>query len=231
MNEFNSLGEAWLFGLQSVMKNGDIVIDENVRQRDISLSNDRLELDKYKTDDSHFSLKLKEIRGYNIRILNISEDDAIIKKYGNKERIEYTIKRYGSQCGENGYGKFLRGDNNEIVLSIIDKLSRNNDSKSAVIISPNEWGGNFGKSPCLTMVDFLIRNNELLMYVVYRSQNIYTKHVGNLIALNQLHEEVAKALGVSKGFLELYVCSAHIYECDFQNVMDILKNERMIYNE
>ena len=226
MHIFNNLGEAWLYGLREIMNHGELVLDDSVRVRDVSLKGLTSNLSNFTSNNKDLKLRLKEIRGYNIKIYNISRNDDIINKYADADRILYTIKRYGNDCGENGYGEFLRGKNNEKVKSIIDKLQHNKNSKSAIIISPSEWGGNFGKSPCLTAVNFLVRNNKLLMYVFYRSQNIYTKQPGNLLALDQLHEEIAKSISVDKGPMELYVCSAHIYECDFEKVSIILESER-----
>lgn len=230
MKTFKSLGEAWLFGLREIMNHGETISDNDVRIRDVSLNGLTPELSNcILNKNGNLVLRLKEMRGLHIKIENVSHDE-IIKKYADKERVQYTMKRCSCDCGENGYGEFLRGKNNEKIIFIVNKLKQNRNSKSAIIISPNEWAGNFGKAPCITAIDFFIRDNKLLMHVLYRSQNIFTKQPGNLLGLNQIHEEIAKAISIDKGPMELYVCSAHIYECDFGKVNEILKQEKSIKN-
>lgn len=72
------------------------------------------------------------------------------------------------------------------------------------------------------MIDFKYRNGRLDMSVVYRSQNIYWSHPGNLLALRQIQTDVARALGYELGVVELAVISAHIYKDDFIKVAKIL---------
>ena len=37
MHIFNNLGEAWLYGLREIMNHGELVLDDSVRVRDVSL--------------------------------------------------------------------------------------------------------------------------------------------------------------------------------------------------
>lgn len=75
---------------------------------------------------------------------------------------------------------------------------------------------------CLSMLDFKYRDGVLDMTVIYRSQNIFWSHPGNMLALHQIHQDVADALGYMLGKVELIVISAHIYERDFEKVNFIL---------
>lgn len=221
---FDCLGDAWLYGLDIILNSGREVVDTDVRKKDIRLSDGDDLATYYDERTKKISLKLREINGYHITIKNASMDDDVIVKYADKNRIDYTIMRYGKDCGEGGYGEFLRGKNDENIEQIVNKIAQNKYSKSSIIISPNSWCGNFGKAPCLTAVDFLVRDNALKMFVFYRSQNVYTKQPGNLIALSMLQAEIANKLNIKKGELELFVCSAHIYECDYSRVEKILKD-------
>lgn len=221
---FESLGQAWVFGLREAMERGDIVEDEQVNLRDISLdeSHDLLNRYKSKSDDTKLHLKLKEVLGYSITIENASVDDPIIKEFANQERINYTRKRYGKNCGENGYGIFIYGENGQNVDIIVDRLRQNPHSKSAVINAPNSWAGSSGKPPCLASISFLIRDSKLHLFVVYRSQNIYTKQPGNILALCDLQQEVAEKLGIPIGAIHLFASSAHIYESDWESAAEII---------
>ncbi len=224
-NTFDTLGEAWLFGLKKVMLNGVVVEDKAVRLKDVSLDENIDLLERYKsaTDEAKLHLKLKEVCGHFVVIKEISLDDEIVERFGDKTRIDYTKKRYSNDCGVGGYGEFIYGKNGENVRMVVDKLRVFKDSKSAVINAPNIWLGNEGKAPCLTAVVFLIRNGRLIMHTMYRSQNVYTKQLGNMIALRDLQKRVAQELGVELGEVFLYVCSAHIYESDWPRVNEIIE--------
>lgn len=72
------------------------------------------------------------------------------------------------------------------------------------------------------MIDFKYRDSKPDMTVVYRSQNIFWSHPGNMIALRRIQNDVATALGYTMGTIELVVISAHIYEDDYDKVYNIL---------
>lgn len=223
MEKFNTLGEAWVYGLRAVLGKGKIIGDDDVSIRDITLDADNIDVERYKNKKNNkLNLRLKELTDYHIVIRDINKNDPIILKYANLERILYTIKRYGVNCGKYGYGEFIYGKNGNKINEIIVKLKNNTQSKSSIIISPNSWEGNGGKPPCLTAISFLIRENLLIMFVVYRSQNIYTKQPGNLIALRRLQKKIADGLKVACGEVHLYCISAHIYEPDWINAKRII---------
>lgn len=221
---FESLGQAWIFGLREIMENGHGADDEYVNIRDISLDESRVLIERYKSqsDNTKLHLKLKEIYNYSITIEHPDIDDPIIKEFADQDRVNYTRQRYGRECGEGGYGIFIYGENGRNVDLIVERLYQNPSSKSATISSPNSWSGNNGKPPCLTAINFLIRNSKLQMFVMYRSQNVYTKQPGNILALYDLQKEVARRLGLPVGVVNLFVCSAHIYESDWEKAREIV---------
>lgn len=216
---FSTLGEAWVFGLGQVMTHGEEGQDGLVVARDIALDAERtasLRAQYESPDDrTKLHLRIKEILGHCVGIDTVSIDDPVINRYADEQRIEYTRKRYGRDCGEGGYGEFIYGNNGEHLDYIVGKLKTNPSSKSATINAPNSWANNCGKPPCLTSVDFMIREGELLMTAMYRSQNVYTKQPGNVLALRDLQELVADRVEVPVGGVVLFAASAHIYEPDW----------------
>lgn len=102
---------------------------------------------------------------------------------------------------------------------MINRIRKKPETKSATITlhKPGE-----DLLSCLSMIDFKYRNQMLDMTVVYRSQNIYWSHPGNMLALHCIQEDVAAALGYKIGKVDLAVISAHIYRSDFENVNKIL---------
>lgn len=225
-NRFETLGGAWLFGLNQVMTHGEVIQDDAVVARDISLDAKRTALlvSQYglPTDETKLDLRLKEILAHCITIETVSIDDPVIGEYADWQRIDYTRKRYGQESGTGGYGEFIYGQDHERLDHIVHKLLSNPSTKSATVNAPNTWLANCGKPPCLTAVDFKIREGALLMTAMYRSQNVFTKQPGNLLALRDFQETIANRVDVPAGPINLFAASAHIYEPDWGCSEEIL---------
>lgn len=197
-----TLGNAWIAAMETVMAKGEDIFDEDVQ--------------------------LREIRNLYITIDTVSDSDPILRAYADHDRIELMKKKYAT-CGLVGdykidYGSYIY-DNNGVnqIDWVIDRIRNKPETKSATITlhKPGEE-----KLACLSMIDFKYRNGLLDMSVVYRSQNIYWSHPGNLLALRQIQTDVAQALGYRLGVVELAVISAHIYKDDFIKVNTILEAMR-----
>lgn len=193
-----TLGEAWVSAMDLVMNSGEDILDEDVR--------------------------LREVRNLYVTIDSISDSDPILITYADHDRIELMKKKYAT-CGLVGdykidYGSYIYNNNGVNQIDwVIDRIRNKPETKSATITlhKPGEE-----KLACLSMVDFKYRNGFLEMSVIYRSQNIYWSHPGNLLALRQIQTDVAQALGYELGKVELAVISAHIYAYDFATVNHIL---------
>lgn len=198
--ERETLGEIWLQAMKLVMEKGENIWDDNVA--------------------------LREIRNLYISIENIFEKDSILEKFADYERIQLMKKKYAT-CGlvgdyEMDYGSLIYNNNgvNQIEW-IINRLKNKEETKSATI-TLHKPGEKF--LACLSMLDFKYRNGVLDLNAVYRSQNIFSSHPGNMLALRQIQKDVADALGWEMGKVDLIVFSAHIYETDFKKVNEIIKN-------
>jgi thymidylate synthase len=225
-NDFKTLGEAWLFGLRQVMTYGEEIQDHVVVPRDICLDQGRaaLLLSQYESpsDKTRLNLKLKEILGHFVSIETVSMDDPVIGEHADQQRIDYTRKRYGQDSGAGGYGEFIYGLDGKNLDGIVETLLLNPRSKSATVNAPNAWVANRGKPPCLTAVDFKVREGELVMTAMYRSQNVFTKQPGNVLALRDLQQTIADRIEVPAGKINLFAASAHIYETDWETAEEIL---------
>lgn len=194
----NNEGKAWLEAMKTVMSSGEDIWDENT--------------------------PLREIRNLYITINSIDEDDPILKRYADKDRIMLMEKKYAT-CGLVGdykidYGSYIYNNNGVNQIDwVINRIKSKPETKSATITlhKPGEE-----MLACLSLIDFKYRNSVLDMTVVYRSQNIFWSNPGNMLALHHIHTDVAKALGYSVGKVELVVISAHIYASDFDKVKAIL---------
>lgn len=193
-------GQAWIKAMRMIMKDGKNVWDDDV--------------------------PIREIQNLYFTIGQIDENDSILKEYADKDRLELMKKKYAT-CGLVGdykidYGSYIYNNNGvDQIKWVIDRIKNKPETKSATI-TLHKPGENM--LACLSMLDFKYRANLLDMTVVYRSQNIFWSHPGNMLALHRIHEDVANALGYTLGKVELVVISAHIYERDFDNVNSILMN-------
>ena len=200
MVEGGTLGEVWISAMNIVMTKGEEIYDEDVR--------------------------LREVCNLYITINSISDDDIVLAKYADQDRIKLMKEKYAT-CGLVGdykvdYGSRIYNNNGVNQLKwATDRICNKPETKSATITlhTPGE-----DKLPCLSLIDFKYRNDMLDMTVVYRSQNIFWSHPGNMLALSQMQQDVAAALGYKVGKINLVVISAHIYEKDFEKVETILKS-------
>lgn len=191
-------GNAWLAAMRTVMQKGKDIWDEDV--------------------------PLREVQNLYLTIEKIDEADPILKQYADKDRISLMKQKYAT-CGLVGdykidYGSYIYNNNHVNQIDwVIERIRKKPETKSATITlhKPGEE-----MLACLSMLDFKYREGVLDMTVIYRSQNIFWSHPGNMLALHQIHQDVADALGYVLGKVELVVISAHIYERDFKKVTSIL---------
>lgn len=198
--ESSTLGKAWVSAMQTVMKEGEDIFDENIR--------------------------LREVRNLYITIHSVSETDPILISYADHKRIELMKAKYAT-CGLVGdykidYGSYIYNNNGVNQIDwVINRIRNKPETKSATITlhRPGE-----DMLACLSMLDFKYRNGLLDMSAVYRSQNVFWSQPGNLLALREMQTDVANALGCALGKIELAVISAHIYEHDFHKVKEIFNS-------
>lgn len=199
--EANSLGEAWMNAMEIIMSDGIDIMDEEQR--------------------------LREIRNFYMSIFSIDDNDVILQKYADKKRIALMKDKYAT-CGLVGDYKVDYGSrvfNNHGVNQLewaIKRIMNKPETKSATF-SLHEPGESM--LPCLSLLDFKLRDGFVDMTAVYRSQNTYWSMPGNLLALHQMQKDVALGVGGKIGKVELVVASAHIYHKDFAMVQQILSSK------
>ena len=78
--------------------------------------------------------------------------------------------------------------------------------------------------PCLSLLDFKLRDGHLDMTSVYRSQNTFWSMPGNMLALHKMQSDVIQGVECKIGKIQLVIASAHIYHKDFKTVKSILSD-------
>jgi thymidylate synthase len=66
-------------------------------------------------------------------------------------------------------------------------------------------------TPCLQLIDFLIRDNQLNMTAIFRSHDIKQAYVSNIYGLAKFQMKVAMDLRIQPGNLTIHSVAAHIY--------------------
>lgn len=196
--ETNSLGEAWIKAMRMIMSDGTDIMDEDQ--------------------------KLREVRNFYMTIAHIDEKDPILQKYADKKRIGLMKEKYAT-CGLVGdykvdYGSRVFNNHGINQLEWAIKRIRNKPETKSATISLHEPGEDM--LPCLSLLDFKLRNGFMDMTAVYRSQNTFWSMPGNMLALYQMQSDVAQGVGSKIGKVELVVASAHIYHKNFDIVEHIL---------
>ena len=195
-----SIGEAWLQALKFVLKKGKIVEDDKGT--------------------------IIDIVPLFIEINNPSITDKVIDKYGNKGDLDFLQKNFTdlSEIEEWGYSYAQRlYDYNGInqINEVIYKLTNNLTSKSATISLLKREDDKKHK-PCLTTLDFKIRDEKLIIHAFFRSQDVGNKMYGDAHEIVKLGRVINEKLKIENINLLLSICSAHIYSVDLDKIRTII---------
>jgi thymidylate synthase len=156
--------------------------------------------------------------------------DAIVSELGDPERLAWMhanftdhslvrelgdARSYASRLFD--YGAVGRDQ----VAWVVERLRRDPTSRSATITT-FEPLLDTGYIPCVSMLDFWLRDGVLEQVVYAHSIDFGSKGYGNLVELAWLQEHVAGELGVAVGRLDFIIKSAHVYETDFDYTREVL---------
>ncbi|MHA1796942.1 MAG: thymidylate synthase [Candidatus Helarchaeota archaeon] len=188
-----SIKSAWKTAKKLIIEEGSRIQDGT----DVLIEYINLFLSIYdpKTSDKEDTIEDRDIKAWmrtnfreikRIKELNNTKSYAWrLYSYGEKDQIEWVIK----------------------------KLKLKPESKSATITTflPLE---DENYIPCVSLLDFKIRNNALFLIVTCRSLDFGMKALYNLFCLSDILHEVGNELRISDLKLQVHVISAHVYEKD-----------------
>lgn len=193
-------GEIWKKSINAVYTNGKIIKDEG--------------------ED------LKELLNVILEVDNPDQSDKIIKKFGDQKMIDWMHNNFLETRPINdwgySYGQRLFDYNGLDQINIVtNKLSKNPDSKSATIslMDPSKDASHV---PCITVLDFKLRNGVLYTSSFFRSQDAGKKLYADIISINEISEKIANALKVKIGKLTIFVASLHLYIKDYNKFKKLI---------
>jgi thymidylate synthase len=198
----DTIGVAWLKAMRIVMSEGEYFAQQG---RD----------------------NIREIIPLAVSINNPSLPDNILDKFADKKSIEFMEKNFfhHDPIGNWGYSYADRlfdfHGKNQIDI-IVDKLQSFRSCKSTTI-SLMECNDVSSHIPCLSTLDFKIRENHLMVSGFFRSQDIGKKMYADACCIYKIAIEMAQKLDCHSVQIFSLIASAHIYESDFENSVKIIK--------
>lgn len=110
------------------------------------------------------------------------------------------------------------------IKSITKKLAGNLETRNAVLTFV-PYGKD--KIPCISTIQFLVRNNILNIFYTARSQDIFKKFPLDAMCIASMGIEVANNLNLKLGYIKANIISTHIYQTDIENAKKFIKeNEK-----
>lgn len=195
-----SIGEAWLLSLKAVIAHG-ILIDDNKKP-------------------------IMEVVPLCIEIIHPTLPDRIIDRYGDSNYLQFLSKNFGDLSPILNWGysyaqRLYSFKNTNQIEHVIKKLANNPFSRSATISLLDKEEDHM-HIPCLTTLDFKIRNDILIINAMFRSQDVGNKIYGDAIEILKIGYNIIQTVPARKIILILTIASANIYLDDIERVRSII---------
>jgi thymidylate synthase len=175
-------------------------------------------------------MPIVELARATITVSAPSPDDAIIAQFADPERLAWMhanftdhslvrelgdARSYASRLFD--YGAAARDQ----ITWLVERLKADPTSRSATITT-FEPLLDTTYIPCVSLLDFWIRDGALEQVVYAHSIDFGSKGYGNLLELAWLQEHIAGRLGIPVGRLDFLVKSAHVYDTEFEYMNGVL---------
>jgi len=154
-----------------------------------------------------------ELLGRTITFPLTSHPDDVLERFADRQMMDEMQKVFftdGPNALGHTYAKLLSGPGGRSDLQdVIELLRKEPLTKRAVV--------NFsmvprGKVPCVTALQFLIREDALQLIYFARGQDIFRKFYADALCLGRMSETIASALGKPLGLVRGIIGSSHIYK-------------------
>lgn len=211
-----SLGEVWLKILDLIMKFGEVKESQHsLKQKEII---DVLAIIKSFSLEHFFEINKNILKNYLRSFLSPRKQKGIEYNYG--ERLFKFSFKFVSEQFKTEMKFFINQ-----IDKIVELLKKAEFTRRAVATIWNPFHDlNSPNPPCLTQINWLIKNRELYQTCIFRSHDIFGAYLLNAIALRKLQKKIARKLGIECGDLIILSHSAHIYENCWKRVERILKS-------
>ena len=173
-------------------------------------------------ESTYDSARILELERVSLGVARPASVDPIVTELGDAERLawmhtNFTEHSLVTELGDaRSYASRLydyAATGRDQVQWVIDRLRADPSSRSATITT-FEPLSDTSYIPCVSLLDFWIRERQLQAIIYAHSIDFGAKGYGNLVELAYLMERVAEGVNVEVGRLDFVVKSAHIYEPD-----------------
>ena len=201
-----SLGEGWLAVSRRILEDGDEAVYDGQTTREVAL----LTLVVEETDP----------------------DDPIVAELGDPEWLRWMHDNFFVQGdvpelgGAASYAVWLfnyAGSGRNQLHWVAERLRADPESRSAAITTFQPLTDTT-YIPCVSMLDFWLRDGAVELVVYAHSLDFGKKAYGNLVELAALRRWVANELDVPTGRLVVHAKSAHVYEPEWELMTRLVRS-------
>ena len=116
------------------------------------------------------------------------------------------------------------------IQQTIALLTLNPYSRSATVILNNPCRDDplkIASPPCVSLLQFLLRNQKLEMLVYLRSSDVGKKFCIDILFLSRIQKYVASKIDKDSGRIVVFIASAHIYIEDIEKIKNSLPKSKI----
>jgi thymidylate synthase len=205
-----TLGEGWIDVTRAVLQRGAIASYDGLRTRELAL--------------------------LSLVVERPSSEDATIARLGDPEWLAWMHENFfvHKDVAELGNAKSYAvrlfdyaGAGHDQIAWVVERLRADPESRSATITTFQPLTDT-SYIPCVSMLDFWLREGDLELVVYAHSLDFGKKAYGNLVELTRLQEHVAGELALAVGRLVVHAKSAHVYEPEWAAMAEIAGIEQPV---
>jgi thymidylate synthase len=156
-----------------------------------------------------------ELLGANVSFLLAPEPDEILEKLADRRMIAEMQKVFFSDSPNSlghSYANLISGPGGRSDLQdVISLLQAESQTKRALVSLLSQPGG---KVPCISAVQFLVRDRAVQIMYFARGQDVFKKFYADGLCLTAMAQKVAIALGTPLGIARGFIGSSHVYHED-----------------
>ncbi len=145
-----------------------------------------------------------------------------VRVFGSKftEYIARVYSPHGDPETERNYYKLIyKNDGVNQVRKVIQKLNKDPYTRSATIVLAD---AKKEKLPCVSEINFSIRDEQLQMTVLFKSSDLGKKFIPDMIELSKIHKEISSELKIGRGDITAQILCAQLYLSDKRKVEKLL---------
>jgi len=210
------ISRAWLRAIDTVMKFGEYKKSEHdVMQKEVL--NIMAVVEEEGDIEEWLPFTKEDIEKYYETFFGTGADKGLSYTYGKR------LFEYISDGGGDKWRNEARSAFNQIETAM-EHLRKAPHTRRAAAFTWYVKEDSMSESPpCLTQITWNIKYGKLFQTAVFRSHDMFRGWPMNAFALRELQKRMANELGVTAGKMTIISNSAHIYENNFSQAEETLK--------